>query len=139
MSGLLTGLSLLFSSCRSGQDQGMDDYFNREIRNRMQIIAGLRENSDSLTLVAAALDEEINKIILLSKDVENPGASVNRANDCFKTLALRHAINGSDFAKVSTAMPVKDFAMAVRQNELNFLNQLILKSDPAGLPLFTAQ
>lgn len=134
------GLVLLLLSCRnSNQNKDMDLYFNKEIKNRMQIIAGLSGQADTLKTIVAALDKEVNNIILLSKDVENIGASVIRANDYFKTLALKYGINDSDFTKLSTGMHVNDIATILRQNELNLFNQLILKNNPSGLPLFTAQ
>jgi hypothetical protein len=115
----------------------MDLYFNQEIRNRIAIVEKL--GVDSILSTAKTMDKEINNIILLSKDVENLGASVYLGNACFKKLAKQEGFNNSDFTELTTGMHVNDIATVLKQNELNFLNQLLLKNNPSGLPLFTAQ
>jgi hypothetical protein len=75
---------------------------------------------------------------LISKDIENLAACANLSNDFFGELAKEFSLNPLDFNSVKTEMHVNEIAVVLRQNELNFLNQLLFKS---GSPpaLYTAQ
>jgi len=131
---------LLFSFC-GNHDQGadMNRYFATEIRNRRQMIDQLQRQNDSLKINTAAIDEEINNYILLSKDIENLSAAVNKANAYFLNMANSYDINYSDFTKLSTDMHLNVMATVLKQNELNLLNQLIFKMNRNQAIPFTAQ
>ncbi|PBQ34397.1 hypothetical protein CNR22_22335 [Sphingobacteriaceae bacterium] len=133
-------ISLIFSFCRN-EDPGkeMNAWFEKEIANRRQILDTLKVSNDSLKINTAAVHEEVADLILLSKDVENLSACVNRANAYFLNLANSYGINQSDFGKVSTEMHINVIAITLKQNELNLLNQLIFKSRPNQLIPYTAQ
>jgi len=117
----------------------MNRYFATEIRNRRQMIDQLQRQNDSLKINTAAIDEEINNYILLSKDIENLSAAVNKANAYFLNMANSYDINYSDFTKLSTDMHLNVMATVLKQNELNLLNQLIFKMNRNQAIPFTAQ
>jgi len=117
----------------------MNVYFEKEIINRKQLLETLEVKNDSLKVNTAAVDEEINNFILLSKDIENLSAAVNRSNAYFLNLAHTYGINYSDFTELTTAMHPSDMTTILKRNELNFFNQLILKIRPDQAIPYTAQ
>lgn len=117
----------------------MNVYFEKEIQNRRSILDTLTVNNDSLVVNTEAVHQQINDYILLSKDIENLTASVNMANAYFLNLAHTYAIHEKDFTNVSTAMHPNEIAITLKQNELNFFNQLIFKNNSIPLSPYTAQ
>lgn len=133
-------LFFLNVACRnSNQNKEMDLYFEREIKGRMKILNAYLKSNDSGKINVSEIDKEVNNIILLSKDVENLGASVNRANKYFKALSEKYEINSFDFTTLSVAMHPNDIATILKQNELNVFNQLIFKNNIPGISPYTAQ
>lgn len=131
---------LLLSACRNEDpNKGIRAHFEKEIKNRCEQLSKLEVTNDSLKVNCQALNEEINNIILLSRDIENLGAAVSRANGYFLNLSHTYGLNYSDFTELNTGMHVNDIAAILKQNELNFLNQLLLKIDPNQTIPFTAQ
>lgn len=131
---------LLLVACRGEKpDKNINQYFEKEIKNRCELIATLEIKNDSLKVNCEALDEEINQFILLSKDIENLSAAVNRSNAYFLNLSHTYGLNYSDFTELNTGMHINEMATILKKNELNFLNQLIFKISPAQAIPFTAQ
>ena len=132
--------ALIFLSCRNEDlTHDMNAYFEKEIAARRVILDTLNVTNDSLVVNTKAVHQEIYDFILLSKDIENLSASVNRANAYFLNLAHTYGLAESDFATINTGMHTKERAIILKQNELNFFNQLILKNNTLQAPLFTAQ
>ena len=117
----------------------MNIYFANEIKNRREVLDNRDKGKDSLKINTAAIDEEINNYILLSKDIENLSASVNKANAYFLNMANSYGINYNDFTKLTTQMHVNEIALVLKQNELNLFNQLIFKTNSAQTTPYTAQ
>ena len=132
--------AVIFLSCRNEDlTHDMNAYFEKEISARRTILDTLKANNDSLIVNTKAVHEEVNNFILLSKDIENLSASVNIANAYFQNLAHTYGIVESDFSILNTGMHTNEIAVILKQNELNFFNQLILKNNITQPPLFTAQ
>ncbi|WP_317897391.1 hypothetical protein [Aurantibacillus circumpalustris] len=133
-------LVLIFSFCRNEDlTRDMNAYFEKEISKRREILDTLKVNNDSLRVNTKTVHEEVNNFILMSKDIENLSASVNTANAYFLNLAHAYRINESDFTNVAVTMHTNEIAVILKQNELNFFNQLIFKSNILQYSLFTAQ
>lgn len=131
---------LVIISCRdTTQEKEMHAYFNKEIRNRREVLDKLSLQNDSLKINTAAIDEEINNYILLSKDIENLSAAVNKSNAYFLNMANSYGINYADFTKLNTGMHINEMALILKQNELNLFNQLIFKRNPSQNTIYTAQ
>ncbi len=132
--------TLLGSSCRnSNPNQKMDSYFEKEISNRRQILDTRHLTVDSLKVNTAEIDLEINRIILLSKDLENLTASVNRGNSYFKKLNDAFHLDLSEFTILTAAMYGNDIATVLKQNELTLFNRLIFKGQAIQINPATAQ
>lgn len=129
-----------FSFCKN-EDPGkeMNAWFEKEISNRREILDTLKVSNDSLKINTAAVHQEVNDLILLSKDVENLSALVDRANAYFLNLAHSYGVNYADFTELNTKMSLSEIASVLKQNELNLLNQVIFKSRPQQLIPYTAQ
>ena len=117
----------------------MDIYFEKEISNRIAILDTLALKNDSLKIYASEIHKEVADMILMSRDVENLAAAVNRANAYFVNLSHEYGINSSDFTELNTGMNLNDIASVLRQNELNLFNQLIFKKSPTSVIPYTAQ
>lgn len=114
-------------------------YFDTEIAKRMEVLQSIVIAGDSMSLKAHLIDEEINNLILLSKDIENLSASINRSNSFFDALAAEFRIQISDFKKLNTGMHVDEIELILKQNELNLFNQIIFKNTSGTNTMFTAQ
>lgn len=136
---LLLSLSLFLTCCRdTNPAKGMNAYFDSEIKNRRQLLDSLSAKSDSLKVNTAAIEEEISNYILLSKDIENLPAAVNKSNAYFLNMANSYGINYSDFTELNTGMHINEMASVLKQNELNLFNQLIFKYKQAPAVPYTA-
>ena len=130
----------VFTFCTNSKENAeMNAYFEKEIKNRREILDKLSLQNDSLNISTLAIHQQVNDYILLSKDVENISAAVNTANAYFLNMANSYGINYADFTKITRDMSLDEIAIILKQNELNLFNQLIFKSNPTELPPFTAQ
>jgi hypothetical protein len=104
----------------------MARYFENGVATRLaQIVA---TGDTMLDSTAKAIDRRTRQLILLSKDVENASASVNLSNREFHDWATGFHLNASDFDSLSIGMHREQMEVILRQNELDLLNQLLLKS-----------
>ncbi len=126
------------ASCEREEEHASKKYFNAEVDDRLNVIMQL-QGKDSLKHKVNKVHQRVGELILLSKDVENLRASLHLANSFFREVASEYTINAGDFTPLSLDMRPDQIDETLRQNELNFLNQLILKSDTAGSFLYTAQ
>lgn len=137
---ILLSLILLFAnSCRNAvKKTEADVWLNKEIKNRIEVLNGIPQTKNMIFINPNEIDQEINNILLMSKDIENIQASVNRANKYFEGICSKHALNHSDFIVLRTDMHLDEIATDLKQNELNLFNQLIFKTGETGLPMYTA-
>jgi hypothetical protein len=126
------------ASCEREEEHGTKKYFNAEVDDRLNVIMQLPVK-DSLKHKVNKVHQRVGELTLLSKDIENLRASVHLANSFFREVANEYNINPGDFTQLQMDMDPVEIDVALRQNELNFLNQLILKTDTAGSFLYTAQ
>lgn len=114
----------------------MARYFEHGVSERLSQIAAL--HNDTIDSTARAIDQRVRQLVLLSKDIENLPGTVNLSNDEFSAWARTLHINRADLDVLSPEMHVDEIEVLIRQNELDLLNQLVIRS--AGSPsLFTAQ
>jgi hypothetical protein len=127
----------LFCACRhENKNKQMDLYFSKEIKDRMRVIRG---QQDSMKISPAKIDTDVNNLILMSGDVENSVAVTGRANRYFSSLANTFHLNPNDFTSLSATMDRNDITSLLKENELNFFNQVIfqMKTLP-GVTIYTA-
>lgn len=132
-------LCLIISSCHNAEKNAANElYSEKEINNRIEIIAKTPFFKDSLPINTSEITNEIDKIILLSKDVENLQASVKYAGNYFNTISLKYAISSYHFKPIHAGMSKNEIFAVIKQNELSLFNQLIFKSNPPGFLLNSA-
>lgn len=127
------------SSDNENKNRKVDESFNSEIANRIKLLNQDSVQTDSIKINAPEVDSIVNSLILLSKDVENIGASVNKSNNYFDTLAFKNKISSHNFIKLKNGMHVDDIATILKQNELSFFNLILLKNNKSDLLLHAAQ
>jgi hypothetical protein len=130
---------LLSCENNSNKNQAVDMNLDREIAERIQRIESYAKMNDTVFTYPKSIDEEVKKVILMSKDIENLQAAVNRGNAYFLSLAKEFKLNIADFEQLNTGMHVDDIGSALKQNEMIFFNHILLKSGTAAVPMHAAQ
>lgn len=132
---------VFFCSCLENggnKNQASDDYVNKEINERIKMIGQINKDNDTIVINPLEVDKRVNELVLLSKDVENLGASVTLSNQYYSEMAAKYKVNAKEFKKVSTTMHANDIASLIKQNEMVLLNQVILNSGFKDILLHTA-
>lgn len=129
--------ALLLACNRQNQNSEVDQYLEKEIRSRLSVLAQLPDSAGRIKKVCA-IGEEVDKVILLSKDIENLQAAVQSGNRLFRDLAAEYGMSQADFTMLSADMHINDMASFLKQNELSFLNQYLMLHSKTQVPLFTA-
>jgi hypothetical protein len=121
------------------KNQAIDISIEKEIRERIVKIKTIAKQNDTVFVDPDEVDNKIRDLILISKDIENLSASVNLANQYFIELSRRFGINIIDFQKINASMHVDDIASTLKQNEMIFLNHILLKTGTEAVPMHTAR
>lgn len=130
---------VFFAQCAgNNREKQTEAYFKEEIDGRIQKINELKIK-DSLDINPKQIDDEINKLVLMSKDIENIKASINKSKMFFDTIAVKLNINRKDFIDIDKTMTLEEIATALKSNELNIFNQVIFKHQKGGSSMYTAQ
>lgn len=130
---------MFFVQCKNqDNEEASERYFKTEIEGRIRKINELVAK-DSLDIDPKAIDEEINKLVLLSKDVENIVASINKSKQFFDSIAVKLQINRRDFINIDKTMTLEEIATALKSNELNLFNQVLFKYNKGESLMYTAQ
>jgi hypothetical protein len=133
-------LTLLYAcSVSENKNRKINGSFDKEIGDRIKMLNKDSVQTDSLKINPNEIDSVVNSLILLSKDIENIGAAINKSNSYFDTLASQHKFSSFDFIKVQQGMHVDDIATTLKQNELIFFNRILLKNNKSDLLLHSAQ
>lgn len=139
---LLCLIICVLSACggvnTGNKNQAGDEFVDQEIADRIRKIGELNKELDTLLINTQEVEKRVHELVLLSKDVENLGASVFMSNSFFAEMAARYAIPQREFKEVNTRMHANDIASMIRQNEMVLLNQVILRSGNEGILLRTA-
>lgn len=132
---ILISLAVLSCIDNSNKNQAIDQNIDKEITERIIKIKELAKQNDTVFVNPDEVDKKIRDLILISKDIENLGASVNLSNQYFKELSGSFGINIADFEKINKGMHVNDIASALKQNEMIFFNHILLKSGNGTVPM----
>ena len=95
--------------------------------------------ADSLQLDVMEVHTEVDRFLLLSKDIENLDASINLSRKYFDELAVKFNFKRTDFTDITKTMTLEEIANALKGNELNLYNQVLFKYKGAEELMFTAQ
>jgi hypothetical protein len=95
--------------------------------------------ADSLMMDVMKAHTEVDRFLLLSKDVENLDASINLSRNYFDELTQKFNFKRADFTDINKTMTLEEIANVLKGNELNFYNQVLFKYKGAEGAMFTAQ
>ena len=95
--------------------------------------------ADSLQVDIMSVHKDVDRFLLLSKDIENLDASINLSRNYFDELSLKFNFKRTDFTDINKTMTLEEIANALKGNELNFYNQVLFKYKGAEGVMFTAQ
>ena len=101
------------------------------------MIAGLVPYNDSIAFESMSIHEGSQKLLLLSKDVENKNACVARSNDFFEKLMFKHELSQGELVSMSGLMDMDEMEIVIKENELLVLNQVIFNNSGADIRLFS--
>ncbi|MBA2613288.1 MAG: hypothetical protein H0U95_15065 [Bacteroidetes bacterium] len=135
-------LFLIFIAACSENDKEnrkTDASFSKEISDRIKLLSKDSVQTDSLKVKPNEVDSIVNTLILLSKDIENISASVNRSNTYFSGLATKYSLSDHEFIKLKNGMHVDAIATILKDNELKFFNLILLKNNRGDALLHSAQ
>ena len=141
MKTCLIPVFLLVFACtdNSNKNQSMDNYVDKEIRDRVKSIEELNRQKDTVIIDPVAVEHKVGELILLSKDIENLSAAVGLGNAYFDEMAKRYHLNASDIKQLEKGMHINDMASALKQNEMALFNHVLLRVNKNAVPLHTAQ
>lgn len=95
--------------------------------------------ADSLQVDILEVHTEVDRFLLLSKDIENLDVSINLSRKYFDELSQKFNFKRTDFTDINKTMTLEEIANALKGNELNFYNQVLFKYKGAEGAMFTAQ
>ncbi len=132
-------LSALIISCTSNNRQKEnEEYFKAEIEQRIIAIKNIKATNDSLLINTDEVEAEINRLILLSKDVENSQAAINSAKMYFDKVAKEYNLNRADFIDIGPGMNREEIEVSLKSNQINLFNQIIFKYSKQKPAVYTA-
>ncbi len=121
------------------KNKKLNTTINKEIENKIKLLNTSGIQTDSLKANAKQIDSNVNSLILLSKDIENISAAINKSNQYYNKLSETYQINNNQFKKIKVGMHVDDIETILRENELNFFNLILIKNNRSDLLLNTAK
>jgi hypothetical protein len=121
------------------KNKKLNTTINKEIENKIKLLNTSGIQTTSLKANARQIDSNVNSLILLSKDIENISAAINKYNQYYKKLSETYQINNNQFKKIKVGMHVDDIETILRENELNFFNLILIKNNRSDLLLNTAK
>ena len=104
-----------------------DQILDAEIATRVELLEASESNNlnkDSFPN-AKEIQTAINDLILLTKDVENSDAVIQKANHYFKNASERYKIPYEGFVVVLKTMSLPTIETTIKTNQLNMLDKII--------------
>lgn len=130
----------LFSSC-SGQNR--EKQLRAELNRQIETLVKASEDSSTCvgrhqTLIRF-ISENCGRLVLLSRDIENSGTTLQEANDFFFGSVTLEGLNKSGLQPLTERMPPEKRTLVILQNELWLLNASVQDCGAGELPLHAAQ
>ncbi|MGZ3932269.1 MAG: hypothetical protein ACXVPQ_08525 [Bacteroidia bacterium] len=131
---------LLLTGCTyKADDPKKDEYLDKEIAERFRTLNEGRAVSDPINAITDSISKTINVLLLLTADIENTDACINKSNAYFEAAGKKFQIDNSDFIKLNKATPLEETIRNIKRNELSLLNKIILREKKNGAEMYTAQ
>lgn len=126
---VILAVCLCLCSCAERDEENHERYLDAEISSRLSMFAQ-HDTSEEVVKRVKDIHRLAGQLILLSKDVENPGASVSRGNLYFNELAMENGFAYSALTKLHPGMSLDEISAAIKSNELYVLNCLSAEHYP---------
>lgn len=127
-------------SCKQHDNSAlMDENLNHEIQNRLVTLQQLGKSDDTIEVISKSLHSEVEKLILLSCDLENYFANIAKANEYFLSLSKVIPASTEGPILVQNFMKPHEAQLLIKQNELWMLNNLIFLRKGGNLRLFSVK
>ena len=137
---LFCTLFFLYSCSNSeNKNRKINGSFDKEIGNRIKLLNQSDIQTDSIKVNPNEVDSIVNVLIILSKDIENSNAAINKSNTYFSELSKKYQLTTFTFLPLKKGMHVDDVATTLKQNELTFFNLILLHNNRSDLLMHVAQ
>jgi hypothetical protein len=131
---------LLLAVCTyKSNDPKKDEYLDKEIAERFRVLNKGAGINDRMTLETDSISKAVNILLMLTVDIENSDACINKSNAYFEEAAKKYQIEHADFIKLSKDTPLEETIRNIKRNELGLLNKIILREKKNGAEMYTAQ
>ena len=112
-----------------------NDYLDKEVADRTKILS-----RDSLfTPELNEINKNVNNLCMLTIDIENIKASVNKTNQYFYEASKQYGVDTSGFVYLFKGVPACDIIPIIKKNHLSLLNKIIIQQNKNGGLMYTAQ
>lgn len=111
------------------------EHLDKEISERALILS-------KDTAFSAELDnirKNVDNLRLLTVDIENLSASINKSNQYFSGAAKKYGVDTSGFVVLYKGVPLQDIVNIIKKNHLNLLNKIIIVRNKNESLMYTAQ
>lgn len=128
----------VFTSCsrnHPNETKLNTDYLDKEILDRTQLLNKDTSFSNELNNI----NKEVTNLTLLTIDIENISASINKTNQYFREASKYYGVDTSGFVILYKGVPACDLISIIKKNHLNLLNKIIIRQNKNGNLMFTAQ
>ena len=126
---------LIANSCGDSRFTETRNYYNAEFLRKRSILKTL---SPGDTTVADHVHGATSALVLMGKDTENGDASRQKSRLLYDSLCALHGMPRTDFPEPGPELDALETEIRYFENELAFIDRMILQRDTAGVFLFTA-
>lgn len=123
------GLILLLVACgrNPSEKNEYDKIVDAEITKRYELLNEVKKDTSKevISFDFSRIHTEVSELILLTKDIENSDAVIQRANDYFKNAATKFNIPYEGFIVLLKTMTLQTIETAIKTNELNLLDKIL--------------
>ncbi len=110
-------------------------YLDKEIADRTALLSKDTAFASELNKI----NKNVTNLCLLTIDIENIRASINKSNQYFYEAAKEYGVDTSGFVYLFKGVPACDIIPIIKKNHLNLLNKIIIRQNKNGDLMYTAQ
>ena len=110
-------------------------YLDKEIADRSALLSKDTGFIPDLNKIS----KDVTNLTLLTIDIENISASINKSNQYFYETPKYYGVDTSGFFYLYKGVPLCDIVGIIKKNHLNLLNKIIIRQNKNGSLMYTAQ
>jgi hypothetical protein len=112
-----------------------NDYLDKQIADRTKILS----HDSVFAPELSEINKNVTNLCLLTIDIENIKASINKSNQYFYEASKQYGVDTSGFVYLFKGVPACDIIPIIKKNHLNLLNKIIIRQNKNGDLMYTAQ